>query len=188
MNIVSSAFGHYEAIGDPMTADCLLGHSFGRTPEEGGVNQTLATMMIDQQARLEDMSGVTVPIMADVTLIDACRDSNYGSPYLVIMGESDEISNTLGTKGGTWDILVAQQQYMQENDLIRPAMYGHACHIGRVARQAKKVPGMPEMIIPEGLPRHFDASSEQPHTRSLMRFAPREIIGSLVVLRAKGQL
>lgn len=189
MNIVASALGHYETVGNPMTGDCLLGHSFGKTPgQEDGVNQTLAKMMLDQQARIEDAAGVEVPILADETLIDAFPENVQGSSWLVTMGKDGEISNTLGTKGGTWGILLEQQRYMEQHGLIRPVMYGHACHIGRVARQGRKVPGMPETIIPPNLPRHFDANSEQSHTRSLLRFAPREVLGSWLVLRPKGQL
>lgn len=96
------------------------------------------------------------------------------------------MSNNVGTVGGSWGILVEAKEYMDDNNLSRPMMAAQAYHVGRVAMQARKL-GMTDIVIPEGLPRNFDLTSEQPWTRSLGAWVPREIIGSFV-LRSQSRL
>lgn len=180
MNILRAATGHYEIAGNPLTADCIIGHSFGTVTEPGSVNAELATQMLQYH---RDIWG-DVPIIADRMLVDAFPENKRHKVMLTVDGE---ISDTLGTKGGTWGVLLAARDFMKENNLRHPLMFGQSHHIGRVAAQAEKVKDMPQTIIPAGLPDHFDASSDQPWTRSRALWVPREVIGSLV-LRAKGQL
>jgi len=180
MNIVESAFGLYMPAGNPMEADCIIGHSFGTVTEDGSVNAALAEQMLGWEQKIAG----DVPLIADQMLVDAFPEDERSHIALSVGGE---ISDTLGTRGGTWGVLLEARDYMLQHNLRRPMMLGHAGHIGRVARQAKKVESMPETIIPSGLPKHFDRNSDQPWTRSRALWVPREVIGSLV-LRAKGQL
>ena len=173
MGIVSSAFGHYEIVGNPDDADVIIGNSFGTGTAPGDVNGLLAAYTLNcANGR---------PIVADRTLVDAFphRDSNVSH---VVEGD---ISTASGQGLGSWAILVEAQSYMAANELKRPLMIAQAYHIGRVAMQFKKLGMQP--IVPSGLPRNFDTESKQPWTRSLAMWVPREIIGS-IVLRAQHKL
>jgi len=180
MNIVESALGRFEPVGNPFVADCIIGHSFGTETGREGVNAALAELMLGWQQKIAG----EVPLIADQMLVDAFPEDERDKVALSVGGE---ISDTLGTKGGTWGVLLEARDYMLQYGLSRPMMVGHAGHIGRVVRQASKVENMPETIIPSVLPAYFDKDSEQAWTRSRALWVPREVIGSLV-LRAKGQL
>jgi len=174
MNILRSATGHYEKVGNPADADVIVGHSFGTSTHSESPNGALARFILDSE------SGQ--PIVVDRTLADAFPKSTLLD--VVIDGA---VSNSIGSVGGSWGILVRAKEYMDEAELSQPLMVAQAFHIGRVAMQAEKV-GMHHIIIPEGLPRVFDAESKQQlWTRSVSQWVPREVAGSLV-LRSQGRL
>ncbi|HKR82410.1 MAG TPA: hypothetical protein VJR27_05450 [Candidatus Saccharimonadales bacterium] len=87
--------------------------------------------------------------------------------------------------GGSWGTLLEAMNFMDENNLGRPMQVGQAYHIGRIGMQADRL-GM-RSVIPDGLPRNFDRSSAQIWTRSMALWAPREVLGSMV-LRKQGKL
>lgn len=174
MNILRSATGHYEKAGNPADADTIIGHSFGTSTHGESPNGALARFILDNE------NGQ--PIIVDRTLADAFPKSTLLD--VVVEGA---VSNSIGTVGGSWGILVEAKEYMDGAELTRPLMVAQAFHIGRVAMQAEKI-GMRHIIIPEGLPRIFDTeSSQQPWTRSVSNWVPREVAGSLV-LRSQGKL
>ena len=173
MNIVESAFGKYETSGKVADADIIVGNSFGTSIHSESPNAAIARFILaNEQGR---------PIVVDRTLANAFPESTQLD--VVVDGA---VSNTVGSIGGSWGILVEAKKYMDEAELIRPLMIAQACHIGRVAMQAEKL-GMANIIIPDGLPRNFDKQSEQRWTRSLGLWVPREVIGSFV-LRGQGRL
>lgn len=173
MSILKSALGHYESTGNPADAELLIGHSFGTLTGEGSVNRALATFI------LEHADGR--PIVADRTLVDAFPGRDADVAHVV----EGPISNATGQGVGSGGTLLAAQAFMEEHGLSKALMVAHACHVGRVVMQAKKL-GI-DSIVPDGLPAHFDRNSEQLWTCSLGLWVPREVIGSLV-LRAQGKL
>ena len=173
MNIVSSAFGHYEAVGNPAYADCVIGHSFGTLTERGSVNRALAEYILEH--------GDDRPVIADRMLVDAFPNRDEDVEKVV----EGPISNGRGQGVGTWGTLVEAKAYMEREGLKRPLMVAQAYHIGRVVMQSHKL-GM-DPIVPSDPPSFFDRDSEQRWTRSLGMWVPREVIGSLV-LRAQKKL
>lgn len=173
MNIVSSAFGRYEAVGNPADADLVIGHSFGTMTDEQSVNRALADFIQE--------SADGRPIVADRTLVDAFPGRDDDVDHIV----EGQITNTVGQGVGSWGTLVEAHDFMERADLHRPLMVGQAFHIGRVVMQARRL-GI-DSIVPADLPRQFEPRSEQPWTRSLGLWLPREILGSLV-LRKQGKL
>lgn len=173
MNIIESAFGKYEVSGKAADADIIVGNSFGTSIHSESPNAAIARFILaNEQGQ---------PIIVDRTLASAFPKSTRFD--VVVDGA---ISNTIGSVGGSWGVLVEAKKYMDETALHRPLMAAQAYHVGRVAMQAEKL-GMANIIIPDGLPRNFDKQSEQQWTRSLGAWVPREIIGSYV-LRGQGRL
>jgi hypothetical protein len=173
MNIIESAFGKYEISGKVTDADIIVGNSFGTSIHSKSPNAAIARFILaNEQGQ---------PIIVDRTLAMAFPESTQLD--VVVDGA---ISNTVGSVGGSWGVLVKAKKYMDEVELNRPLMVAQACHIGRVAMQAEKL-GMVNIIIPDGLPRSFDEQSEQRWTRSLGLWVSREVIGSFV-LRGQGRL
>jgi len=173
MNIVTSALGRYEAIGNPDDADILVGHSFGTMTDDGSVNRQLAL------AILETADGR--PIVVDRNLAHAFPGNTDRIDHVV----DGPIANAAGKGVGSWGTLVEAKQFMETNALVRPMMIAQSHHIGRIAMQAEKL-GM-DAIIPAGMPDTFDWSSRQLWTRSNVFWLPREIGGS-VALRLQGKL
>lgn len=173
MHIIESAFGKYHPAGELGDADIIIGHSFGTSTHRESPNGAIARYI---QAIEQGQ-----PVLVDRTLADAFPRS--AQPDVVVEGA---LSNTMGSVGGSWGILVEAKRYMDEEQLAHPLMVAQAFHIGRVAMQAAKA-GMENIIIPEDLPRGFDAESEQRWTRSLGLWVPREVIGSLA-LKHQGRL
>jgi hypothetical protein len=167
MNIVRSALGYYEPMGDPAEADCIIGHSFGTLIDEKSVNRSLANYI------LEHANGR--PIAADRMLVDAFPNGDRDVHHVV----EGPISNTTGQGVGSWGTLVGSRVFMENREVRKPLMIGQAHHIGRVVMQAKKL-GI-DSIVPADLPSHFDPHSDQLWTRSLAMWLPREILGSLVL-------
>ena len=173
MNTIKSAFGKYEISGKPAGADIIVGNSFGTSTHLESSNAAIARFILaNEQGQ---------PIVVDQTLADAFPQSR-----LLDVVVDGAVSNNIGTVGGSWGILVEAKEYMANNNLSHPMIAAQAFHVGRVAMQAEKL-GMMNIVIPEGLPRGFDPSSEQPWTRSLGAWVTREIIGSFL-LRAQGRL
>jgi hypothetical protein len=173
MNIIESAFGKYETSGKVADADIIVGNSFGTSIHSESPNAAIARFILaNEQGQ---------PIVVDRTLAGVFPESTQLE--VVVDGA---VSNTVGSVGGSWGVLVEAKKYMDEVELHRPLMVAQACHIGRVAMQAEKL-GMANIIIPDGLPGNFDQQSEQRWTRSLGLWVPREIIGSFV-LRGQGRL
>lgn len=173
MNILKSALGHYEAVGNAADADCVIGHSFGTLIGKGTANQDLADFI------LKNADGR--PVIADAMLADSFP---YGRSAVDFVAEGP-ISNLTASEGGSWNTLLFANSVMNNEGLSRPLMIAQAHHIGRVAMQAKKL-GM-ESIVPENLPGTFDADSNQIWTRSLAMWVPREVLGSFV-LKKQGKL
>jgi hypothetical protein len=173
MNIIKSALGDYEVRGTPTNADVIVGNSFGTSVHSESPNAAIAQFILANEEGQ--------PLVVDRTLADAFPQSRL----LDVVMDGD-VSNTTGTVGGSWGVLVEAKRYMDDNELYYPMMVAQAYHVGRVAMQAEKL-GMSNIIIPDGLPRNFDTESGQRWTRSLGLWVPREIIGS-VVLKSKGHL
>jgi hypothetical protein len=173
MNIIGSAFGHYEPVGHPEDADVIVGHSFGTSVNKGSVNRELADLILD----IADGR----PVVVDRNLADSIPD--FSAPLDKVV--DGPISNTVGVGVGTWGTLVAAQEFMAERQLVRPMMVAQAFHIGRIAMQAKKL--HMDSIIPANLPTSFDEESDQIWTRSRAMWVPREVLGSFV-LKAQGKL
>jgi len=173
MNIIESAFGKYEKSGDVANADTIVGNSFGTSTHPDSPNGAIAQYILN----IEDGR----PIVVDRTLAEAFPKSTQLD--VVVEGA---VSNTVGSVGGSWGILVSAKEYMDETKLSHPLLVAQAFHVGRVAMQAEKI-GMKNIIVPENLPRVFDIHSEQKWTRSLGMWVPREVIGSFV-LRSQGRL
>ncbi|MDB5160562.1 MAG: hypothetical protein JWO99_825 [Candidatus Saccharibacteria bacterium] len=173
MNILSSALGHYEAVGRATDADIIVGNSFGTSIHPESPNAAIARFILaNEQGQ---------PIVVDRTLADAFPKSTQLD--VVVDGA---VSNTIGSVGGSWGILVEAKKYMDEVELSRPLMAAQAFHVGRVAMQAEKL-GMTGIIVPEGLPTSFDRASDQIWTRSQVLWVPREVLGS-AALKAQGKL
>jgi hypothetical protein len=173
MNIVKSAFGHYEAIGDPNEADVVIGHSFGTSTGESSVNRAIADYIV---ARADER-----PIIVDRMLVGEFPEGKDQVAHIV----DGPITNTLGQGVGTWGVLVEAVPFMRKEGLKMALMVAQAHHIGRVAMQADKL-GI-DYVIPPDLPDVFDTGSEQIFARSAALWVPREVLGSLV-LRAQGKL
>jgi hypothetical protein len=173
MNILKSAIGQYEVTGDIADADVIVGHSFGTSTYRESPNSALAQFILDNE------NGQ--PIIVDRTLADAFPKSSLLD--LVVGGA---VSNSIGTVGGSWEVLVQAKEYMDAIELTRPLMVAQAFHIGRVAMQAERI-GMHNVIIPPDLPRIFDEKSKQLWTRSFGLWVPREVVGSFA-LRSRDQL
>lgn len=173
MNIVRSALGHYEPVGNPETADCVVGHSFGTEIGRGSVNRSLAEFIL---AHNEDG-----PIIADRMLADAFPKGLRQVDEVV----EGPISDTVGRGVGSWGTLVHAKSFMEQLGLKEPLMVAQACHIGRVVKQSSRLGMAP--IVPAGLPAGFDKDSEQIWTRSRALWLPREVFGSLV-LKAQHKL
>ncbi len=173
MNIVKSALGRYEPIGNPQDADVIVGHSFGTMTSEDSTNRAIADFAME--------AAEGRPIVADRMLVDAFPGKDEDVDFVV----EGPISNGVGQGVGSWGTLVEAKAYMEQKDLRAALMVGQANHIGRVVMQAKKL-GITS-IVPANLPNRFDPQSEQRWTRSMGMWLPREIIGSLV-LRAQKKL
>ncbi len=167
MNIVSSALGRYEEIGNPDDADVIVGHSFGTLVSADSANRAIADFALHAAGGR--------PIVADRMLVNAFPHSDEDVNYVV----EGPISNGIGQGVGSWGTLVEAKAFMEREDLKTALMIGQAHHIGRVAMQAKKL-GIP-LIVPANLPDRFDPESEQRWTRSLGMWLPREVIGSFVL-------
>lgn len=173
MNILKAAAGHYETHGDIADADVIVGHSFGTSTHPESPNGALARFIM----RNEDGQ----PIVVDQTLARAFPKST-----LLDVAVGGAVSDAMGSIGGSWETIMQAKQYMDKEELRRPAMAAHAFHIGRVAMQAEKI-GMKDVIIPSGLPSIFDRQSAQIWTRAAGLWVPREVLGSFV-LRHQGKL
>ncbi len=171
MNIIGAALGSYEITVNSLEADCLVGHSFGTPTESGSVNHALAEQILLQSDER--------PVIVDRTLADAFPERDIMVDYIV----EGPISNTTGTQGGTWQTLLGARDFMKQEGLSVALMFAQANHIGRVLMQAEKL-GI-DYVVPENLPRNFDAHSEQWWTRSKSLWVPREVIGSLVLKAQK---
>jgi hypothetical protein len=173
MNIIESARGHYQPHGLINGADVIIGHSFGLATTPKSPNGRLAEFIM---RNADDR-----PIIADQTLVDAFPD-----PNVVDLAVGGPVSNTTGSEGGTWGVLLAAQEFMKENDLRRPLQVAQAYHIGRIGMQAEKL--NMHSIIPSGLPRNFDHHAwKQWWTRNAALWFMREVPGS-IALRRLGQL
>lgn len=175
MNILKSAFGHYEPTGDPADADCVIGHSFGTLIGKGTANQALADFIVK--------TADGRPVIADVVLADSFPYGRDGGAVDFVA--EGVISNLVASRGGSWNTLLFANSVMENEGYSRPLMVAQAHHIGRVAMQARKL--HMDAIIPEALPETFDVDSDQIWTRSLAMWVPRETIGSLV-LKTQGKL
>ncbi len=155
-------------------ADCVVGHSFGTSIDESSVNAQLATQM---QTYAEGR-----PMIADRTLVNALPGVENFMAHIV----EGAVTNIRAQGVGTWGILVEAHQYMEEHDLHCPIMIAQAYHIRRAVKQAAKL-GI-HSIVPEGLPEEFDVTSDQKWTRSAALWIPFNALGSLLLLRRRGQL
>lgn len=173
MNILESALGHYEMRGYMGDADVVVGHSFGTLTGEDSVNRYLAEYILENEAGR--------PIVVDRNLADAFP-SDVDKISRIAEGP---VSDLAGGGVGTWGTLLVAKDFMKEHGLERPLMVAQACHIGRVAMQARKF--AMNAVIPADLPTNFDAESGQIWTRSKKLWVPREVIGSLV-LKVQGRL
>jgi hypothetical protein len=163
----------YSPQGNPLDADCVIGHSFGSSIYVGSVNNQLVNEMH------EVANGR--PMIADRKLVDADPDIETKMSHIV----EGPVTNIKAQGIGTWGTLVEAHQYMEENDLQNPIMIAHSYHISRVVRQAAKL-GI-SSIVPEYLPTDFDKDSDQIWTRSAMLWVPFNALGS-VLLKKRGQL
>jgi len=173
MNIIRSALGHYETIGNPDDADCVIGHSFGTLTGEGSANRALAHFILDNAAGR--------PVVADHMLVNSFLHGDDTVSYVI----DGPIVNYVGQGVGSWGTLVGAKAFMEQEGLNSALMVAQKHHIGRVMMQAKKLNML--TIAAPNLPGHFDPDSDQIWTRSLAMWLPREIIGSLV-LRAQHKL
>lgn len=174
MNILASAVGRYAAVGDPEAADAIIGHSFGTDISDSGVNGQLAKFIL----------GIANgrPIIADLMLVNAFPKAKRNIAHVV----DGPISNTFGQGVGTWGTLLEAKDFMDKNGYKLAMQVAHACHVGRVFMQAKKLDMA--SVVPPGLPRQFDSgSNKQRFTRSLPLWVLREVPGS-IILRAQGKL
>lgn len=167
MNILKSATGHYDQLGNPADADVIIGHSFGTSTHHESPNGRLARFILDS----EDGQ----PVVVDRTLAEA-----FPKSHLIDVVVDGAVSDVLGSTGGSWEILEVAKEYMDTEGLAHPLMVAQAFHIGRVAMQAKKI-GMADIIVPANLPTAFDKVSDQVWTRSSALWVPREIAGSFVL-------
>ncbi|HJQ08312.1 MAG TPA: hypothetical protein VJ836_02395 [Candidatus Saccharimonadales bacterium] len=167
MNIVSSALGHYEVVGNPADADLIVGHSFGTVTSEDSANRFIADFILQNAAGR--------PVVADRMLVNAFPGKDQDVDHVV----EGPISNGVGQGVGSYGTLVEAKAFMEREGLKTALMVGQAHHIGRVVMQAKKL-GIPS-IVPANLPSRFDPGSEQRWTRSVVMWLPREIIGSFVL-------
>lgn len=167
MNILKSALGHYEVMGNPDDADVIVGHSFGTLTGEDSANRAIA----DFATTIADGR----PIVADRTLVNAFPGQDADVDAIV----EGPITNGVGKGVGTWGTLVEAKAFMEHENLKTALMVGQAYHIGRIVMQADKL-GI-SSIVPAGLPDRFDPTSGQPWTRSLGLWLPREVGGSLVL-------
>lgn len=154
-------------------ADSVIGHSFGTSINETSVNASLATQMV---AYADGR-----PMIADRTLVNALPNGDGLMAHVV----EGNVTNIKAQGVGTWGTLVEAHQFMEENDLHDPIMIAQAYHIERVVRQAAKL-GI-RSIVPDGLPKDFDKTSDQIWTRSAALWVPFNALGSLL-LKKRGQL
>lgn len=173
MNILKSATGHYNQVGNLADADIIIGHSFGTSTHHESPNGALAQFI------LENENGQ--PIVVDRTLADA-----FPKSQLIDVVVDGAVSSVTGSTGGSWEILKAAKDYMCTEELECPLLVAQAFHIGRVAMQAEKI-GMANIIVPADLPTVFDKESNQVWTRSAGLWVPREVAGSFA-LRYQGKL
>ena len=173
MNIVNSALGHYEVLGQAAEAEVVIGHSFGTATSEGSVNAAITRLILENSSNR--------PIIVDRMLVDPL---GLGEEELALVVDGP-ISNTVGQGVGTWGVLEAVQSYMREREMQAALMIAHASHIGRVVMQAEKL-GIRSITLP-GMPTHFDKDSDQLFTRHPALWVPREVLGSFV-LRTQDKL
>ena len=167
MNILKSAIGHYEPTGKTEDAEVILGHSFGTSIHPKSPNGAIAQYILDHQDGQQ--------IVVDQTLADAFPSSTRLD--LIVEGE---ISNTIGSVGGTWSVLIKGKEYMDANELTNALIVAQKLHVGRVAMQAVKA-GIENIIVPGDLPAILDIDSEQLFTRSEWLWVPREVLGSYIL-------
>jgi hypothetical protein len=173
MNTLQSALGHYDAVGNPADADCVVGHSFGTMVGEDSVNRLLATTMLHYADGR--------PMMADRMLADAFPENSEPLAKVV----EGPISDIKGGGLGTWGALLIIKDFLDKKGLERPLMVAHRRHIGRVVRQAAKLDIT--SIVPDDLPDQFDRKSKQLWTKSALLWVPMDVLGS-VKLKRQGRL
>jgi hypothetical protein len=173
MNTLQSALGHYDSMGNPTDADCIVGHSFGTMVGEDSVNRLLATTM------LHYADGRSM--IADRMLADAFPENSEPLAKVV----EGPISDIKGGGLGTWGALLIIKDYLNQEGLERPLMVAHKHHIGRVVRQAAKL-GIAS-IVPNDLPGQFDRKSKQLWTKSVLPWVLMDVVNS-AKLRRQGRL
>lgn len=152
-------------------ADCLMGHSFGSSTDEGSVNHQLAVQLV------EHADGR--PIIADRTLVEALPGLEELMAHIVEGQTTNMKLQGVGTKG----TLESGADYMLRHDLHITAMFAQAFHITRTVKQSARLPI--EVVVPSGLPTDFDKKSDQPWTRSPLLWIPSNYVGALL-LKARG--
>ncbi len=176
MEILRSALGRYEPVGNPTEVDCIIGHSFGTSIDPESPNGQLATFITEFNLD----SGLHV--IADRTLANAF----YEDDQLTCIVDGP-ISNGVGQGVGTWGTFLEAVKFMKEQGLERPLLVAQAHHIGRVTMQARHPDIALDPVVPDCLPADFDTKSDQLWTRSLPLWLMREIPGAYV-LRRQGKL
>lgn len=165
MNFLSGAVhGEYPLRSELAAADCVLGFSFGTSLCLDSVNSHLALKAAtyaneERPLFIEETLQRVLPIFAP-------------NPHWVYRGA---VSNYVGSRGGSAQVLRDAQPHMQEQNLRRPLLVAQAHHVGRVALEAIKL-GM-EPVVVSGMPKTFDKDSLQPATRSRNRWICRELPG-----------
>lgn len=167
-NIVESALGHYQPVGNPADADCVIGHSFGTSQGLGSPNYVLAQFIAGCAEGRE--------VFADKNLADVL-------PPDVWVGDSEKgtISTSFGGGTGTWGSLEHAKDWMTDRGYETALMVAQADHIGRVVMQAQHPKIDIDCIVPPGLPEIWDPESTQWWTRSKRLWVPHEVIGSFAL-------
>ncbi len=175
MSRVNAAItGRYEQVGDPLQADCVIGHSFGTETGPGSVNHAIAQIAVDHTL-------LGRQLIVDRMLVEDVKAIGLEPDFIA----EGPISDINGGGLGTWGALLLIRAYMVANEINKPLTVAQAFHASRVADQTIKL-GM-EPILPPDLPRKFDTRSKQIWTKNRLLWIPCELICEWR-LRNRGQL
>lgn len=157
--------GDYELRGELTEADSVIAQSFGYREDNGEAQTDPVNCELAKVAY--SLSEGVLPIIAQVEVARCLPDDTSVKTIEKHRNPSKYLD--------TWEVLLQTKEIMDELELKKPIVVAHSFHIGRVATQAKKI-GIDPIVLP-GMPRKWDAESQQPWTRNRNAWSIFQIIG-----------
>jgi len=191
MNIVKVSTEHYRTVGDPLSADVIVGFSYDQSPDKlSAIDVELGNLAVgfanSGATAQNDSHGI--PIIGDgafvksISFLERVSPSNVeqsGPRHAIEEVGLAAVGSAISRNLDIYTTLRGAKQYLADHDLSSPLFVAHARNIGQITRAAERLE-LGNIIIPPGLPDFFDGMAQQASRRTKFRWMMRNAIDRLL--------